>query len=340
MRDEIITAMASDLNIKKFHTESNTEYVQRVLYSAMACWIKAIALDRNISEAGTSSGISKKHIYEKSTHILSTMLERFPEARYWFYLDDAREDPIHLIRRRLMQNGDLLPIGFETNISLSPKLTHPVCPGTEHINGMFFDNSVFYSGVSVLRKSSNLEGTTIEKTAVDWFDEYCESAWWEVGAIKNETAEYFNNQKNVRNNHYCWQKEESEFLQSVRLVRITINKNMYEYYLEKSKNTTFYHHKLDPFIIELNEHRKMMFALRKKSNTPLPAKIIKHKDYAVLNIWAYLPYETISFLEAYAWPSRNISDVLEWILPLCLVEETVKKLDNLGMIVTTEENHG
>ena len=338
MRGEIIAAMAADMNIKKFNSETNLEFVQRVLYSATSCWIKAAALDRNIGAKKTDTGVSKKHIYEKAEKLLLAMLERYPEIKYWFYMDDEAENPIRIIRRRLVQNGDLINIGFETNMITAPYAIRSLSLETEQIIGAFFDNNIFYSGLSAIRKCSNGDCVCGDTNAVDWFDNFCQTAWWESGCIRNDNVEYFNCTKNVRNIHSCWQKDEVDFFKNIRLVRITINKTMYEYYLEKSNGGNIYHHKIDPFLLEIKEHRKMMFALRKKANVPLPARITIHSDHATLDLWAHLPYEMKTFLESYAWPSRNISDVLEWKFPLCLVEEIKRKLNNLGMIITEVQN--
>lgn len=338
MRGEIIAAMAADMNIKKFNNETDLQFVQRVLYSATACWVKAAALDRNIGDENVDTGVSKKHIYEKVSKLLSAMLERYPETKYWFYMDDESEDPIRIIRRRLVQNGDLINVGFDTNMITTSSATYPIGLEAEQITGVFFDGGIFYSGLSAIRKSTNQDVANDDEAAVDWFDEFCKTAWWENGRINNDSIEYFNCVKNAKNIHSCWQKNEVDFFQNIRLIRITINKTMYEYYLEKVKGENIYHHKIDPFLLEIKEHRKMMFALRKKANTPLPAHITKHNDHATLNLWAHLPYEMRVFLESYAWPSRNINDVLEWNFPLCLLDEIKRKLNNLGMSVTEGHN--
>lgn len=338
MRGEIIAAMAADMNIKKFTTETDSEFVQRVLYSATACWIKAAALDRNVGDVSVDIGVSKKHIYEKSSKLLSAMLERYPEIKYWFYMDDESDDPIRIIRRRLVQNGDLINVGFDTNMITSSSSVYPIGLEAEQITGVFFDGNIFYSGLSTIRKSANQEVTHNDETAIDWFDDFCKTAWWESGHIENDSIEYFNCVKNAKNIHSCWQKNESDFFQNIRLIRITINKTMYEYYLERIKGNNVYHHKIDPFLFEIKEHRKMMFALRKKANVPLPARITTYSDHATLNLWAHLPYEARAFLESYAWPSRNINDVLEWKFPLCLLDEVKRKLNNLGMNVTEGHN--
>lgn len=338
MRGEIISAMAADMNIRKFSSETEQQYIQRVLYSATACWIKAASLDRGPGGSNDSSGVSKKHIYEKSSQLLDSMLARFPEIKPWFYMEDATEEPLRLIRRRLVQNGDLLNIGFDTNMILAAKNTKPISLSAEQIVGVFFCSDIYYSGVSAIHNKNIENFYSSDENVIDWFDDFCNSAWWESGKIKNDTLEYFNYEKNVRNIHSCWQKDEVNFLNSVRLIRITINKTMYEYYLEKNKNGNFYHHKIDPFLLEIAEHRKMMLALRKKAGVPIPAHISIYADHAVLKVWVHLPYEIKVFLESYAWPSRNITDVLEWIFPLSLLEEIKLRLTNLGINITEVYN--
>ncbi len=339
MTGEIIAAMASDMNIRKFVSESDTEYKQRILYSALACWIKAAALDRNITDTSATGGVSKKHIYDKSSQILATMLERLPEIKPYFTIEEDATDPVHLIRQRLVQNGDLTNIGFDTDMTTVSPAVCALNSHIEHCQGVFFGNGVFYAGISSLRKKENEVSQTESILVTDWFDEFCDTAWWEIGSIENEDIEYFNCFKNARNVSSCWQNTPSSFQDCIRLLRITINKNMYEYYLEKEKRGIVYHHKIDPFLANIKEHRKMMFALRAKAGTHLPATIKKHTDHTSLKIWVHLPIEVAIFLESYAWPSRSITDILEWQIPLCLIDDVKRKLQAIGMKIT-EENYG
>lgn len=339
MKGEIIAAMASDMNIQKFHTETNVQYTYRIIYSAIACWIKAAALDHNVGETSPNAGSSKKHIYQKCTQLLSSMIERYPEMKPLFYTGEDSEDPIKCIRRRLVQNGDLVNIGFETNMTLVPYTVRPISSNIEQVCGTFFDKTLFYCGISAMRKSTNDNISNNITSISDWLEQFVATAWFEPGSINHDTCEYFNSFKNTRNIHTCWQKNETEFCHGIRLVRIIINANMYEYYLEKYKNGSVYHHKLDPFLVDIKEHRKIMFALRKMSNTPLPAHMTLHSDHATLNLWVHSPYELAKYLESFTWPSRHISDVLEWKIPICLTSEIKQKLMSIGMTVT-EENHG
>lgn len=336
MKNEILVAMASDMKITKYESESDAQYVQRVLYSALACWIKAATLDRDMSQPN-AVGASKKHIKEKCTQILEATLDRVPEARGYFYHEDAQYDAVTVVRKRLVQNGDIVNIGFDTDMTLVPTSAIPLNSVTVQIIGDFFGNGIFYSGISALRTASN----DIIRDNVDaavWLQNYCNNAWWEPGAVTNDSIEYFDYSKPVRNNSYCWQPTSVDFLQKIRFLRITINKGMYEYYIEKKKGGSIFHHKIDPVMVEMKEHRRIMLALRKMANNAPTVKLTNYKDHLKINLWIYLPLKELTFLESYGWPSRHINDFLEWKIPLCLKEDIKNILANLG--ITVEEQNG
>lgn len=336
MKYEILDAMALDMNIIKYASEADFQYYQRILYSALACWIKAAALDRNMSESN-SLGASKKHIKEKCSQILEEAVCRIPEAKPYFYRDELEIDPVTTVRRRLVQNGDIVNIGFDTDMTLVPASIVALNARTEQIRGQFFNNDIFYAGISALR-TTNIEFELDISDVTEWLQNYCSSSWWEIGAITNDSLEYFNHSKKSQNNSHCWQPESVGFIQKLRFLRIPINKNMYEYYIEKASNGDIYHHRIDPVLIEMKEHRRMMLAFRKIANNVPIAKLTKYTDHIKLNLKVYLPLKDLTFLESYAWPSRNIEDYLEWKMPLCLRDNIKIILENLG--ITVEEFNG
>jgi len=76
MEYRILHAMAADLGIFKYENESESQYCNRVLYSAMASWIKAVALDQPVTSGQMDNpGVSRRHISDKCTAILNEMLK-------------------------------------------------------------------------------------------------------------------------------------------------------------------------------------------------------------------------------------------------------------------------
>ena len=61
MTDNLLSTIATDLNISQLDRESDIDFINRVLYSAMACWIKTVTQDISINE-NYQNVVSKKHI--------------------------------------------------------------------------------------------------------------------------------------------------------------------------------------------------------------------------------------------------------------------------------------
>lgn len=317
MKSELIKAMSTDMKIQQYNAESDNEFAQRIIYSAMACWIKAVCLDRDISSGAKKDGISKKHITERSTDILECILKRIPEIRTWFYVEDA-DSPIKIIRERLIKNGDISNIGFDTDMTISQKKTIAICNCIEQVCGVFFEPKIFYSGVSALQKCNQPSVAETMESSTEWFKEYCKDSWWESGAIKADSKEFFDCDSTGEPNHSRWIFTGMDTSQKVRFARIPANRNMYEYYLEKLQNEMWYHHKIDPFLIEMGEHRRIMLTLRKMANHPAHVYIKHYSDHIQINLRVHLPQKEQSIFESFAWPSRSIADVLEWTAPPCL----------------------
>ena len=94
MKDRILYAMAADLGIDRFENESEMRYCSRVLYSAMASWVKAAASDRPVTSIqGDVLGVGRRHIFDKCTAVLNEMLKRYPESRPWFEMEPETGNP-------------------------------------------------------------------------------------------------------------------------------------------------------------------------------------------------------------------------------------------------------
>ena len=105
MNDKTVDQISSDLKIHRFTEETVQLFECRVLYSAISCWIKAIAMDCPVSSRdGGGSGVSRRHIFDRSSSIIEIMCKMFPETKEWFFC--GKDHPSN--------HGDLLNEGFDT----------------------------------------------------------------------------------------------------------------------------------------------------------------------------------------------------------------------------------
>lgn len=342
MENRILQAMATDLGINRYIAESKTQYCNRVLYSAIACWIKAAALDQSLTHTQEDvQGVSRRHILNKCTSVLNEMLKRFPESVSWFETASDTDTPISILLSRLIRHGDLLQVGFGTNLILAESNRMPLTVRTECIKGEMLSQGAWYSGIAMIRRME--ETTTFgfkpNKDATAWFWDYIRCAWWKPAGT-NEDVQYFNAYRKSYNNHFCWQSERPEAVEGVWLVRRNIFQNGYEYFLLWQEDDLM-KHRIDPFMQKMGEHRRLMMAMRHIVHNDVLAQVCSHEDHIFVKLRVHLPQKENSLLETYAWPHGSLIDRLEWDMDDNVWDFVEPHLCALGLALIEEgENHG
>ena len=314
MREQMIAAMSKDLKINKYSTETQAQFETRVIYSAIASWMKASALDRPLaSKTSKEPGVSKRHLLDACSTVLQEYLCRFPASQAWFLPETNSEDPVSIIRQRLYQSGDLTNIGFKTNVVLSENTALPLTESLVQILGIIFDGHVRYTGVAAIMNTqmAPLADNGTAEVASTWFANFVKTAWW-TPSSSDEAVEYFDPYKRVNSFSSGWQTKRPESVLGFTIKRRVINKMSYEYIIEKNINGRSYSHRLDPYLQKTHEYRRILFALRKMAHNPVSITVDAFQDHVHLKMRVYLPDKEQSFLETFAWPHHSIIDRLEW----------------------------
>lgn len=340
MEDKMLCAMASDLGITKYEHETSIQYRHRVLYSASACWIKAASMDCPVTgDSKVSLGISRRHINDKCSAVLEELLKRYPDCRMWFEPEGATEKPVAIIRARLLRHGDLVNVGFNTNLVLAVLQHIPLTQELVCIKGAVIQPGNTYSGLAMVNSISDT-GEIVPETitsVVDWFTEYVKAAWWQQTDSLGEDIQYFNPYKKSRNNHACWQTTVSSGVNNVILIRRSANINTYEYLLYKPNEQKI--HRIDPFLQEQGEHRRIMIGMRVLAGNAVPIQLTQYSDHVSLKLWIHLPMKENMLLESYAWPHSSITDKLEWDMPVDVWDYIKPHMLGIGLEIT-EGAHG
>lgn len=341
MNQQILQAIAADLKMSQFEHETGVHFTSRLLYSALACWIKAAALDHPLTDKGDlGSGVSRKHIITKCTRFLEEMLQRNEECRLWFYPEPDCEPPVHLLRTRLIKHMDLLNAGFGTNVILAKESCVRLGTNFECARGCIFHPRYMYSGISTIRTivTDEASSDSLQQPATsDWFDSFLDGAWWEPYERSEDDWQFFNAYKRVKNNHLCWQSEMPHSVQDLVFARRPIQAGMYEYLLLNIKQKK--KHQLDSYLQEIGEHRRIMISLRARAGNKLPILAVQYRDHVHLSMRFHLPDAISCDLETFAWPYNRISDKLEWDMLLVVWEYIKPILTDLGIEIA-EEKHG
>lgn len=280
--------------------------------------------------------MSRRHIFDKCTVILNEMLKRFPESKPWFETQQKEDTPVALLLSRLLRHGDLLHVGFETNLILAGSSEIILSDRVKCRKGKVLSAGTYYSGIAMLQKMQKREifepEAVTETTA--WFWDYVKSAWWTETGI-DDNVQYFNAYKRTKNNHSCWQTEQPEPVKGLWFVRRNINKNGYEYFLLR-KDGYLYRHQIDSFFQKIGEHRRFMIVMRYMAGNAVPMQVDCYSDHILVKLRIHLPQKESTLLETYAWPHSVITDRLEWDMDEYIWEFIKPHLCNLGLKLTEE----
>lgn len=342
MESEILQAMAADLGMDRYMAESATQYCNRVLYSAMACWIKAAALDQPLVPVEEDAqGVSRRHILSKCTSVLNEMLKRFPESASWFETASDTETPVTILLGRLIRHGYLLQVGFGTNLVLAESNRIALLSGAECIKGEPFSPGTRYSGIAMIRGTKEVValGSKADEDVTTWFREYIRCAWWKTAGTEEDT-QYFNARRKSVNNYSCWQSERPAAVEGIWLARRTIFQSGYEYFLLRQEDYLM-KHRIDPFLQKMGEQRRFMTAMRHMVHNPVLVRVCQYRDHISVKLKVRLPQRENSLLETYAWPRKSLTDRLEWDMDNCAWGFVEPQLCALGLALTEEgESHG
>lgn len=308
-----IDKMAADLGIYRYNCEEITAYKCRVIYSALSSWVKTIAMDQPIgSKENHLSGVSRKHIYERGNAVLEALIKINPETSSWFDVEETEENPVVIIRNRLLNHGDLLNEEFDTNLTLPLAHKKQFISGYDTVYGEVLGKNIMYSGIATICNNDVEIRTDSKERCEEWLNSFLQSIWWSAMPIEISECMFFNPKHKSRNNYSAWDNLPPNISDEIILCRVTINRNGYEYYLIKPKSRLM--HKIDPFLQEQGYHIRIMYALRKKANNSVVAIIKNYGNHIYLKLSTHLPTNERILLESYAWPFRRINDMLCWTM--------------------------
>ncbi len=330
MGEKDIDKMALDLGIIPFQDESFIGYKSRVVYSAMSCWIKAIAMDQPVGnrEAGFV-GVSRRHVYERSRGVLENICKIHPELSFWFNISEIEHHPVNLIRTRLLKHGDLRNEGFNTNIALSNSYSMQLSTGVETLYGELLGDDIEYVGVATIRRNSIVNPVENVIKIHEWLEEFLKEAWWSKEFPNTSKWEYFNPASQAKTNYDAWQNNLPNDVRGIILARSSVNKFDYEYYLVKPKIKLL--HKLDPFLQNQGYHKRLMYALRDSINNSSEATIKVYDSHVYLRLNAHLPEKENFLLESYAWPLRHVNDISAWVMTPVIWDFVEPFIESLGI---------
>lgn len=329
--NEMLKAMSTDMNIKRFHGETDISFKYRLVFSALGQWClrSACSPDHHITKDAQTSLL--KGLLEKYIHL-------FPEIRAAFE-PKGKNVVTGLIRRLYEEIGYLF-----TDSSNKNEIA-------KYGKGIAVEKGNILFGICDSMSVAGLGIITNEKVSfpVDWrealirdnltWKQYLNNQYdivlFENRDIAENELEFFNPKSSNKTSSWC-----KRMATDMTVARKTLNGPFYKVMKFNGRilHCEIQHDKAsDKFALTLNERRRLYFALKKNYNNPLRVKFTKIDDeYSEMKIYGHLPNREYYLLLICSWPDQYFSNRKKFIIKNCTISLVKEVLKNLAIEVEGE----
>lgn len=323
--NELICAMIEDMEIPKCSVESETEYICRVIYSALGQWCLKSA--SGIKYGGKA--ISK----HSQTGILNNLLNQYKEI--FPFIDDyfaGRENPVVNIRRLYEETGYL--ITDDNNHNYIANYGRTIRAGNKFLFfGEPFENEVNGLGVfdTKERECSDAKSFLIRDSLS--CEEYINSCFditdFEELSVSVDDFLYFNpHLDKPASMSWCKNCEDE--------LRIAKDDNLHQFLLLQEYEGKMYYKDFsvneDTSEFTSLEYRKLYFALKNQCNHSVKVWINKVDDtYSRVRLSSHLPNREYYLLMLMAWPIGNMFNKNEFLIKNEFIDFIIEVFENIGV---------
>ena len=331
---ELIKAMTADMRIFPYNNEEVKLFQSRLVYSAMAEWIRHSILDKTNKDDKELK--SKKYIRNKGNEVLDALLKVFPYTKEYFYYDKPPTDyhPVVELRERMIKSEELLEL-FD-GIGLNSGVGESINKKYNRMFGIDTKAGVKNVGITRIVATNRMNEINIGLiNSKELFEHIIKSTKWE-GIEDKKSVEIFN--PTIKKPPYqCWDNQYKLENDTVYLGRILVTNYLYDYYWIKFEKNKYYISKVNEYLAKFNEIRRFMSLRRKENNNALQLYAEIFDDVVFIKLYSRVPLREEVILDTYGWPLNNINDKSSYIIPIELWDE-VKKMF-IFMNYEVEEKH-
>lgn len=335
MKKKLIDQLCSDLLISQFKYENNTSFYTRLLYSALADWMKICILDHTNEKYVTSK--SKLYIHRRCSEILDNFLLVFPECHsyFWEESDNADNHPINTLRNKMIETGEL--INIDNKIYLPETSLQSI---TKDYSRVFGIAGLKEKSCGITKIKQDFKDDNKKQVAINSGIEYRKifrSLKWEI--YDDYSSIEVLDPRSTKPPYKSWKDIQVIKDYEIYLSRIDINQNKKMFFWIKKENGKIQISQVNDILISFQEIRRFILWQRKEYQNPIKAIYCKDKKYASLKLFTRIPTYEQNILNTYGWPSKHIQSEFEYVFPVEVWNEIANLLISLNFELQ-EERYG
>jgi len=310
--NSIFLAIAEQLNINKYHGESNTQYHARIVYSALSFWARLIVATETLE----NGELSKAALHRKISSILQNFLSVDPNLSEWFF-PEASSSPENLIRDTPLRSGDFLESDYDSHLAISSPRKYAINSTTAiQLGYVPISNVLFSSGLACVTHASGqenasdlLEEFSIPKeTSADRINHALQKARWE----KVDSVDFYEifdvNRTSVFSS--CWTRFLPLKDSQIYVARRQFSFGVFEYCMLQRKNNDYYIAVASSYSQHesIRETQRLLYATKAIYGMRAAASVDHYSQYSIWHFWSKLPPAENALMRYIACPLENINN--------------------------------
>lgn len=350
LKHEMLQQISKDLKITQYKDEEQNDYLNRVLYSAIAVWMVYSLLDHSFDENYNRIGVSKSYLTRKISKIISEYVQIFPQFR--IYLDGLSETEFAVKLREIYEKaGYIVPVKFDEFVIGAPTKIAKVndslylirndykCTGPKAIGlGLFLKKSNDYDNICNIDELFYLS----KLNAFDWTSNYIKNLKWIEASKLGENTLFFDPTQNKSFSN-CWRDQFPE------RCKITLYKtNDWDYGFAKKYMNEIIGLKVPEFLIGKNGNtseklfdndvRRFMYGLKAMYNNNAKAIVYKKIDHFELRLLNAILSRELTALQFFGWRKKGILNEYQYTIPYEMFDSVIYLLEKLSITVEVKNN--
>ena len=343
MSNILIDRIAKDLNISRFNNEAIELFGNRIIYSAVAAWIRTALLGKSYSDIELDNdelSVDVMHLIQRVKPIATALISTIPHGDKWFLSDELSSmasNCVKIIHLNMVLCNEVAVMNNRRRMSISPEKKLEFGNNSIVLGGVSWQTpdrriSTFGIGRWIKSKSEGLYNLNEELSipsisALDWLNRLLKDVPWRNKIPEGDFKIFVPRQLK-------WHKDSWILCNVFDIPQgISLLKNRFgAYVLVKKTGDIIKTVLLDQWYYKTKEICRIMYAISEKMEEPACFDVKLYDDCVVLHIHSRIPKAEERLILLTSWPHRNISDPFIKVIPMRLWKDVKNVLENLGIV--------